>query len=125
MKAEEALEIARSTRIGFDDGTCLCDFCNKRLAVGERVALQIAVPPMTKEEMEARLRELARAWGARVFTTFKPGEPELMVACRSCLERIKETPEEVEVWIVESTLCYVKGKPRLKPVKAWRKGFSG
>jgi len=119
MKFEEALKIARSTEIGFVNGTCLCDFCNRKLAVGDCVALSIAISPMQKEEMEAKLRKLAQR--RQIFTTFIPGEPELMLACRSCLEKLKKAPEEVEVWLVESILRHVKGKLKLKPVKAWRK----
>jgi len=107
-----------SLSIGLPDGTCLCDFCNRRLKDKEEVRVYYSKLNMSEREYKEMLRRVRRFF--RVDRVIAPSTTEdINLCCTSCVgDKLEEPTYGTDEWIFKAVLTYKNGKPRLINVQA-------
>jgi len=107
-----------SLSIGLPDGTCLCDFCNRRLKDKEEVRVYYSKLDMSEREYKEMLRRAKRFFRADIVIAPSTTE-DIYLCCTSCLgNKLEEPTHGTDEWIFKAILTYENGTPRLRNIQA-------
>jgi len=111
------IERLKKLRLGYEDGTCLCDFCNRELRDGEEIRILYGKLDMSEEEYQESLRRIREFFGAKLIVGSR-STVDIWASCTGCIgDWIDRPTRGTDEWLFKATLKRCRGGSRLENIE--------